>query len=361
MPWLHQLWVSEDHRLRSGYSAGDKSLAMVRIIFAATCLFITGIHDFSTIGHWPADLYDPPLSIALFFAEFPAPWFFWFITVLLQLLFVALLIGWRTPWVSVAITLLLIVGNSFKYSAGKINHDILFVITPLVMAFAGWGNQVSWDAQRGRQITNRFPGLMTMAFLLAFGMACSAFIKVWAGWLDPDTQAIKAFVIRRLYTFDEVALLSRPALTLGSVLLWEALDYLVVAIEGSVLLFFMWPSKFRWAIVLLIVFHLGSTLVMTIAFALHLPVYLLFLAVGWPSDRTEDAPATRSWTMIMMLGLAVVLLLQMTAGQLNHPSLLKVALAPWIPEVHLWVSLVAWVAALGVFLWVSLVQPLSKK
>jgi len=354
---------SFDLRLRLGYSITDEHLAVLRIVFALTCLFITGIHDFRQVGEWPASLYSPPLySLAHFFHDFPEPWFFWIITFILQFLFVALLFGWNTSKVCIAITVLLIISNSFKYSIGKINHDILFVITPLIMAYSGWGNRLSMDERQAKVCGVRFPGLMTLAFLLAIGMATSAFVKFWFGWLDPDTQAVKAFIIRRFHVFNQSELLIESILRIESTLFWEALDYLAVTVEVALLPLFCFPKRFKFGVILLIIFHIGTILIMNLPFALHIPVYLLFLPLGrnklnlwinaWKRRLIRISPP-----YFLFLGAMIIVTLQLGGhDHQNFPSIIKITVIHFFKGAELMIPLVAWTMLLMVFLYTSFMR-----
>jgi hypothetical protein len=51
---------------------------------------------------------------------------------------------------SIATGLLILTGNGFAYSMGKINHDLLLAAIPLVMAFSNWGSAWSLDAVTGK-------------------------------------------------------------------------------------------------------------------------------------------------------------------------------------------------------------------
>ncbi|SMO41833.1 hypothetical protein SAMN06265218_102172 [Fodinibius sediminis] len=57
---------------------------------------------------------------------------------LILLLVLALLIGYKTVYSSLAVAMLLFIGNAWAYSFGKINHDIFLILVPLVLALMYW-------------------------------------------------------------------------------------------------------------------------------------------------------------------------------------------------------------------------------
>ena len=98
---------------------------------------------------------------------------------------IGLLVGWKTRLVGLALAAVLFVGNSFEYSFGKINGDILLIVTLLVMSFSGWDRKFSVDAQRRtfRCAAPCWP-LALLALLIGLAMLSAAVPKATSGWLN---------------------------------------------------------------------------------------------------------------------------------------------------------------------------------
>lgn len=54
------------------------------------------------------------------------------------ILALALLVGYRTMFLSVAMTVVLVTGSGIVHSFGKVDHFILFELLPVAMAASGW-------------------------------------------------------------------------------------------------------------------------------------------------------------------------------------------------------------------------------
>lgn len=268
------------------YQLSTESLSIFRIFFCLFSLFIIGIHNFTWLGPASDLFFDPVLGLSSLFSGFPSNYFFTILSLILILLFCLLLFGIYTTVSSYLITITLIVGNSFKYSLGKIDHDILFVLCPALLAISGWGNHYTLFKRRDALVTINFPAVQIIAILLAFGMSTSALIKLWTGWLDFDVWAVKGMLVSRYYTTDHPPLLIETLLHIDSVVLWKAMDYAIVLIEGAMMITLFIPRLFRLNITFLIVFHLVNSLVIHIPFISLLPCYLLFL--DWEGLKRSD-------------------------------------------------------------------------
>jgi hypothetical protein len=93
---------------------------------------------------------------------------------------VFLIAGRHVTVASIAITGALLTGNTWAYSFGKIDHDILLVLLPAFMAAAGW---------QGTGPTRARP-MASYALVVALAMATGAWQKLASGWLDPSASAV---------------------------------------------------------------------------------------------------------------------------------------------------------------------------
>src|SRR5687768_18063707 len=83
-------------------------------------------------------MYAPPPGPMQLFGGFPDAWVLHALELVLAAVFVALLVGYRVGLTSVTATVTMVLGYGFAYSLGKIDHNVLFILTPVVLAAAGW-------------------------------------------------------------------------------------------------------------------------------------------------------------------------------------------------------------------------------
>src|SRR5690606_21390663 len=98
-----------------------KDLAYYRIVFAAYILLFA-LPNWSWITDIPTSWFAPPPGPMAFFQATPPLWLLHTGTILVALLAGALLVGYRTQFVSYAIAAFWLIGNGFAYSWGKIDH-----------------------------------------------------------------------------------------------------------------------------------------------------------------------------------------------------------------------------------------------
>ena len=270
-----------DHWIFEEYRVPPRALSLFRIVYATFVLLFIGVPPFRWIGGKPDIFFDPQQYgfVNLFFDGFPGVYFFWGLDVLVTLLFVFLLFGFRTRGVSWLLALGLFTGFSWSYAYGKINHDtLLMALVPLVMGFSGWGAYYSVDQRRsatpGRE---RYWPVALLALLLGFGMFSAGMPKLLSGWLDPTTQAVRGYTIRQHYDFFADQLLTPIMMHYENPLFWELLDYSAVLFEVGFLLAAARQPLFRFFVMLAVVFHLANSLMLNIDFSRNIALYLLFI------------------------------------------------------------------------------------
>src|SRR5262245_3565401 len=164
-----------DSKIFQEYPAAATDLAVCRLIYS-TYLLIAYLPIAPWLQHTPEAFFKPPLSFAALFTSFPPFWVFLSFNVLLGLVGAMLLVGLRTRFASAAITILLLVMNSWAYSlGGKVNHDILFVVCPLVLMYSGWGDALSLDSLRSKKNQVTLPRGSWCMSLLAWLIAVAMF------------------------------------------------------------------------------------------------------------------------------------------------------------------------------------------
>jgi predicted DCC family thiol-disulfide oxidoreductase YuxK len=255
-----------------------EGLALSRIFFAGYFL-VTGIPTFSWVSRNPPGFFDPPqLSIANLFATFPPMGVMRTLDLVICVLLIFLLVGIETRASSILLTVAWILGNSFRFSFGKIDHSILAVVTPAVMAFSGWGDTYSIDAKfrKAAPRLNAWP-LTLLALLVAFGFFSGGLPKLLS-WVDFDltTHGVRNWLVSGWYELDRRKLLAPFAMSVHNPYVWEAFDLLAVVFEVGFLFSLARRGLFRTYLFIAIMFHLVNVLMLNIGFLTLLPVYVVF-------------------------------------------------------------------------------------
>lgn len=302
-------WIFEEYRL------SDRSLAISRIIIAF-CLFGSSPR-YLWVGAVPESFYAPPLGLAMFLSHQPPSWVMWGITAAMKILTVAFLVGWRTRHVGVALALLILVGNSFAYAFGKIDHDILLVTTIVVLSFAGTNRHYAFDASHRSAAGEppRWP-LALHALIVSLAMLSAALPKIASGWLDPSTQSTKGHMVFNLHASERHTILGQFMTDHGPDWLWECLDWSTIGLECALLPAMFSLKAIRVVCALAVLFHAGVYFSMDILFSANLLAYGVFvewdraLKVGAVSRllarREQAVKILRVWTW-PILGLGCIL------------------------------------------------------
>ena len=312
-------WMFEEYRIT------ERSLAVSRVLTALYLLAMV-YPRYVWLAAFPSSFYAPPLGLGAFFRDLPPAWVLWLLLGATVSLTLALLVGWHTRATGLALTALTLVGNSFEYALGKINHDILMLVVLLTMSFSGWGRRYSVDARRGETLPPAAGWPLTMlALLVGFAMFSAGLPKALTGWLDPNTQSSQAHLLYNYYVFERPTLAGRLALDYTPALAWELLDWATVILELSFL-----PAAFSRRAMLAVggvavFFHAAIYFTMEIPFHLNALAYGMF--VNWeqafarwrPLDRVLDHLAVLSrvhgWT-ILVAGIAITALYGTTGNTL---------------------------------------------
>ncbi len=296
-------FIFEEYRLPPG------GVSFLRIVYASFVLFVTGVPQFRWISDRPDFFFNPPqYSLAAWFTTLPGEAFFISLDVLLIVCLVFLLFGFYTRWVSLLTGVLMLVGFSFYYSFGKINHDALLMLyVPFVMSLSNWGSYFSLDAQRANRSSipkeQHWP-LAFLALLLGFAMFSAGIPKLISGWLSTSTHAVKGFVV--MFNYDNAfpeRFLQPWLLEIDNWLFWEPLDYSAVFFEIGFLVAVLKRKVFRGFITFAVVFHTANILFFSISFVNNLALYLLFMNWEQPAVyfRERASSLLRKQVMIALL------------------------------------------------------------
>lgn len=333
----------------AAYAIPAEAAALYRIAFVVLVVVFQGPPTYAWLGGMPDVFFrPPPFSVATIAGGWPAPWLLMVLTIFVAILYVAVLFGYRTRWSSLMLGAALLVGNSFTYTFGKINHDeTLLTLVPVVMAFSNWGDAYSLDARAGRR-SDGAPGwpIAMLALLLGFAMFTAAVPKVWGGWLDPSSQAVRGHLLQRFHAVGIDDYLA-PVLVSASlpVWMWELFDYAAVLFEATFFAAVFRPRVLRWYVSCAIAFHLINLLMLNISFTSNLFLYLLFMdwrvATEWsrrPSvQRALSAMMRPQALWLTMLGLVTFVVTRLYLTPTLSENGLRSATNQEAPEVaSLW-------------------------
>lgn len=267
-----------EHLITAAYRPSARQLGVYRMLYAATMLLL-GAPRSLWIRGYPDAFYSPPPGPATLFSGFPSCAFFIVANGLLIVALVALLFGYRTRIAALGVAALILTLNTFEYSFGKINHDILVVVIPLVLAFSSWGDALSLDArQRAQKAPSQVEGWPSalLALLLGLLMLAAAIPKVRYGWLRLDSQAVLAWVIAFNRVWVDGTRFGDAIVANHAPRIWEAFDWITVFLEASFLFAFLSPRWLRRVCALAVFFHAGILLTLNIFFWENLIAYAAF-------------------------------------------------------------------------------------
>ncbi|CAN5827838.1 hypothetical protein BH23ACT10_BH23ACT10_17560 [soil metagenome] len=112
----------------AGYANTAEAAALYRIAFVTLVLVFQGPPTYAWIDETPEIFFRPPsMSLATVVGGRPPLSLLVALTVVVVILYVAVLFGYRTRWSSLLLGAALLIGNSFVYTFGKINHDEMFI------------------------------------------------------------------------------------------------------------------------------------------------------------------------------------------------------------------------------------------
>ena len=248
------------------YRASARSLAILRVLFGAALLGLL-LPRYQWIAGFPDEFFTPPPGPASLFGGFPTRAFFVGVDTVLITATVFLIAGRHVTVASIAITGALLTGNTWAYSFGKIDHDILLVLLPAFMAAAGW---------QGTGPTRARP-MASYTLVVALAMATGAWQKLASGWLDPSASAVLGH--SAAFSGSSNGWLWRAALEYLPLGGWKLLDYTTLAFESAFILVVFRATAFRALCGLGCLFHVVVGHMMRITFVSNLPAYAAF--VDW--------------------------------------------------------------------------------
>lgn len=296
----------------NSFQVSPEGLGLYRIFYGLFLLFflLPSVSLFPFISALPSDFFMPPPGPMILFSGFPRFEILLTIYIALVLSTGGLILGFRTQWASFGAGILLFILKGFIYSVGKINHELLFMITPLLMAFSGWGNAYSLDAARGNGANKTHAWTLTLlALFIGFMFFTAGFSKIIGGWLEFDTQAAIAHFYKQYFVVGRQDFLADTAMTISSSVLWECMDYATVLFETGFLLAVFYARSTRIFICLAVLFHFSLMMILNISFLPNFVAYAAFL--NWNKiDAFLKVPnaSIQKWSVPLLFGLALILI-----------------------------------------------------
>ena len=266
------------HRIAQSTLIEERSLGIFRWIFGFFLLLFF-VPQFSWISQVPDAFFNPLyLTPTNLLAQFPGYIFFTIITLLTITSIVFLTIGIKARLFNIVLLICWFIGNSFQYSFGKIDHDIMVLALLLCMLFSNWGTYYALlpDKPLGDNYSKQ--ALALFSVLLAFGFITAGLAKAII-WVDFDfsTNGFLSWFYRGYYNLNRNDLLAPIILYLPK-WIFEFFDYAAVVFELSAFIALLSSRKW-WLVWLLIacLFHLSNTLLLNIPFMNYFLVYLVFV------------------------------------------------------------------------------------
>jgi hypothetical protein len=283
------------------YQTPASSLGIYRVLFAAYILLVH-LPQHLWISSFPDSFFNPPIGLTLFFTGFPGAPFLRTVNGLAILAAICMLFGYRTRIAATSFALLLLTGNYWSYSFGKINHDIFLILIPLIMQRAGWDRAYSMDAHRDafqgetKRETSAWP-VALMALAVGLGMLTAAVSKAASGWLDPYSHATQAHMLHNAVVTGRITWFTERMLDVDSRVFWKFFDYATLLIEVAFLFTVIRRRAFRVVCALTCFFHLGIALTMEIAYVPNLLAYAVFF--DWSILERHAGTYLRAWDRLL--------------------------------------------------------------
>lgn len=250
-------------------------------IFGALFFLMFLLPDFSfysILSSLPNDFFYPPPGPMMIFDAFPPTWFLQSIHVLLVISWIGVLVGFKTKASSILAGCCMVVLQGFLFSFGKINHEMLLTITPVIMGFSNWGGRFSIDAALDKK-QNKPEGwpLVLLALFIGFMMFTAGFPKILGGWLDPSTQATRGHLLNQFFGRERQELLAEFAVSFNSAFFWELLDWVTIFFEIGFLAAVWKTGWTRIFVCFAVFFHFSTMMTLNIPFLPNFLAYAAFL------------------------------------------------------------------------------------
>ena len=321
------------------YAIDVKYLSIYRVIFCLAFMLFVGLPSYTWIGGISKYFYRPPgFSLAFFYDSFPSLSFLNGLTAVNIILFVMMFFGLWCKWSSVLFSLTSIIGHTYWYSFGHVDHYLLWMITPALLGLSGWGAPRQLE-QNNTDRDNSFY-IQLLALAIGFSMFTSGMQKIGGGWLYWSKEGTHYNLVNKAFEFDTKGVMVDYALLIKGSLIWKLMDYGTVIMEIGFLIS-VWRRKvFNYFLAVALIFHILVLLLFNIRFFSNIIVYLVF--IDWRSvdehigfSRLLAAPALYRRLKIALSLFASALFLYWgycvfaLPGRINNSGLFEILFTRW--------------------------------
>ena len=271
----------------ANYNPMNSSMqGIFRILFSSFCLIsFIGVLRLETLSSYSDIFFTPQVGVAYLFNKLPNIYILHSLNILNLLFLIGMLFGFKTKWSSLLFGISFILSTSLIYAFSKIGHQHFIPFTAIIFAFSNWGDKFSIDAQYSKVQTKSFNVYPMFTLIIAFSFFTAGFSKLLGGWLDPNFQAVRFYLIRDVTFVGRHNIFSNIAINhITSKYFWEIMDYFIVLIETLPLLFIFNRKILSYLMFLLATFHVGVYFTMNIPFGMYPLIYLPFI-INWNNSN----------------------------------------------------------------------------
>ncbi len=340
------LWICSINKI-----LWSRVVASTNLNIESVCVFriITGVvllavyhPTFSWIAHAPQAFFKPPfLSIAYFTSGFPRKGFLLSIDFILLFTNVLIITGFKAKTTTLLYVLCSLIGFSYQYSFGKIDHNILLYAMLFCMAFSGWGTKLAILPDKISTSHSVSRSLSLLSVLICFAFFTAGFEKA-LNWIDFNTSSngFASWYYNNFYGNGRNYLLA-PFIKSVPFTLLEFVDYITPAFELSPLLFLLSSGKaWRYWLLAACMFHIITTLILNITFIWNFIVYLSFIDFS----RLMVIKRKRIAQLMLIISVGILgLLIVVRVNDIIHYQLSGFAFVPdAFFEANLIIALIIW-------------------
>ncbi len=290
-----------------------QSLAYFRI-FIGLFMLAHYMPEWQWFGNAPQGFFLPrPFLVTNLFDGFLPEGFYLSLDLLNIILFCLVTLGIRTRLAFALLFIINLIGYSFEFSFGKIDHEVhLYLVILLTLSFTNMGTRSAFLKDRVLKPGFQKWALMLLSIYIAFGFFTAGLPK-FLRWVDFDSSqiGILEWFFKGYFNYDRHLLLADSVFKTPYIV-FEILDYLAPTMELLSFVFLLW-SRRSWRIYLVILsaFHMGNMLLLNIEFALNITCYGIFLIAPFLSYINRYFPKGRNAKITLLTSVVVLGLFQL--------------------------------------------------
>lgn len=328
-----------------------KSLCVFRIIVGVFLLCVY-CPSFSWIADSPQAFFNPPvLSIANFFHRFPSKEFFLIIDLISLLSAVFITIGIKARISTFIYVFISIIGYSFQFSFGKVDHNILMYAMLFCMAFSGWGAYLAVVPDEVPNKNSTAQSLSLLGVLISFAFFSAGFGKAlhWINF-DLSTTGTGGWFYSVFYELEKQQFLLAPFIKYLPFWSFKVMDFIAVCFELSPLLFLL-TSKKAWRAWILIacLFHTFNTLMLNINFISIGIIYLAFANFTHLFNKIKYFYSLKLVRPFIYVCLSLIIFVRINYS-INSITATNIFLPGNLIEINLYFAIIIWIIILLLFI-----------